>query len=60
MKKLTSLILSLAMILKVLILNNKKKSCDFKITGFLVGVTGLEPTASCSQSRRATNCATPR
>ena len=26
----------------------------------LVGVTGLEPTASCSQSRRATNCATPR
>ncbi len=28
--------------------------------GFLVGVTGLEPAASCSQSRRATNCATPR
>ena len=27
---------------------------------FLVGVTGLEPAASCSQSRRATSCATPR
>ena len=27
---------------------------------FLVGVEGLEPPASCSQSRRATNCATPR
>ena len=26
----------------------------------LVGVTGLEPAASCSQSTRATNCATPR
>ena len=26
----------------------------------LVGVRGLEPRASCSQSRRATNCATPR
>jgi hypothetical protein len=26
----------------------------------MVGVTGLEPVASCSQSRRATNCATPR
>ena len=25
----------------------------------LVGVRGLEPRASCSQSRRATNCATP-
>ena len=28
--------------------------------GFLVEVTGLEPAASCSQSRRATTCATPR
>ena len=27
---------------------------------FMVEVTGLEPAASCSQSRRATNCATPR
>ena len=26
----------------------------------MVGVRGLEPRASCSQSRRATNCATPR
>ena len=25
----------------------------------VVGVTGFEPAASCSQSRRATNCATP-
>ena len=27
---------------------------------FMVGVTGFEPAASCSQSRRATSCATPR
>ena len=27
---------------------------------YLVEVTGLEPAASCSQSKRATNCATPR
>ena len=27
---------------------------------FLVGVKGFEPPTSCSQSRRATNCATPR
>ncbi len=26
----------------------------------LVGAAGFEPTTSCSQSRRATNCATPR
>ena len=26
----------------------------------MIGVTGFEPAASCSQSRRATNCATPR
>ncbi len=26
----------------------------------VVGVTGFEPAASCSQSKRATNCATPR
>ena len=31
---------------------------DFK--RLLVGVTGFEPAASCSQSKRATNCATPR
>ena len=29
-------------------------------TAGVVGVRGLEPRASCSQSRRATNCATPR
>ena len=27
---------------------------------FLVGVKGFEPPTSCSQSKRATNCATPR
>ena len=27
---------------------------------YLVGVTGFEPAASCSQSKRATNCATSR
>jgi hypothetical protein len=26
----------------------------------MVGATGLEPATSCSQSTRATNCATPR
>ena len=30
------------------------------IGAILVGVKGLEPPTSCSQSRRATNCATPR
>ena len=30
------------------------------IRRFLVGVKGLEPPASWSQTRRATNCATPR
>ena len=29
-------------------------------TAILVGVTGVEPAASCSQSKRATICATPR
>ena len=28
--------------------------------GFLVGMTGFEPATSCSQSKRATNCATSR
>lgn len=32
----------------------------FVFRQFVVGVRGLEPRASCSQSRRATNCATPR
>jgi hypothetical protein len=27
---------------------------------FVVGVTGFEPTASWSRTKRATNCATPR
>ena len=29
-------------------------------TAFLVGVTGIEPATSCSQSTRAPSCATPR
>ena len=39
-----------------------KKNLPFRVetTGFvMVRVTGFEPAASCSQSRRATNCATP-
>ena len=48
-------------LLKVQVLFNNKKTVDAKApTAFLVGVTGLEPAASCSQSRRATSCATPR
>ena len=31
-----------------------------KIILFLVGVTGLEPATAWSQTRNATNCATPR
>ena len=39
----------------------KQKSPDTTkvVTGLLVRVTGFEPAASCSQSMRATNCATP-
>ena len=37
---------------------NTTKIYDF--SGVLVGVGRLELPASCSQSRRATNCATPR
>ena len=38
----------------------KKTSCTpFHTRGHLVRVTGVEPAASCSQSRRATICATP-
>ena len=36
---------------------NKRPSKDGLL--FMVEVTGLEPAASCSQSKRATNCATP-
>ena len=41
---------------QVLVLTHKRKnSHDLKvITVFLVGMTGLEPAASCSQSRRST------
>ncbi len=37
----------------------KNPGCPSGHPGFLVRVTGFEPAASCSQSRRATNCATP-
>ena len=41
---------------------NLAKRTDFFVHQalILVEVTGLEPAASCSQSTRATNCATPR
>ena len=40
---------------------SKKRETTKKVASlFLVEVTGLEPAASCSQSKRATNCATPR
>ena len=41
-------------------LGNKKTRWQNHRAFLLVEVTGLEPAASCSQSRRATNCATPR
>ena len=37
-----------------------KEWIAFRLSTLLVEVTGLEPAASCSQSTRATNCATPR
>ena len=45
--------------LKIAFVRTNKKGCS-KHPFCLVGVKGLEPPASCSQSRRATNCATPR
>ena len=41
-------------------METKRNKGRLKKPSFLVGVTGFEPAASCSQSRRATNCATPR
>ena len=38
----------------------KNSSEILDLRGILVEVTGFEPATSCSQSRRATNCATPR
>ncbi len=40
--------------------NDRKRRINSAFGQNLVGVKGLEPPASCSQSRRATNCATPR
>ena len=37
-----------------------KKDPQPKLEVLLVGVTGFEPTASWSRTKRATNCATPR
>ena len=37
-----------------------KKQAPARSACFLVGMTGFEPATSCSQSRRATNCATSR
>ena len=36
----------------------QKTSSNRKVVS--VGAAGFEPTTSCTQSRRATNCATPR
>ena len=38
----------------------KNRRERYKVRDDVVGVTGFEPAASCSQSKRATNCATPR
>ena len=42
---------------------SRRLTAETELSGLcsdVVGVRGLEPRASCSQSRRATNCATPR
>ena len=39
---------------------DRKRRITLLSVKILVEVTGLEPAASCSQSKRATNCATPR
>ena len=46
-------------ILKNKIKNAEKPPFQAVFLRKVVGVRGLEPRASCSQSRRATNCATP-
>ena len=38
----------------------KKAPREISLGVFLVEMTGLEPAASCSQSTRATSCATSR
>ena len=38
----------------------KEKTTARAVFSFLVGMTGFEPATSCSQSTRATNCATSR
>ena len=41
--------------------SNKKENTTARVVfSFLVGMTGFEPATSCSQSTRATNCATSR
>ena len=39
---------------------NVKREDIFTLHVFLVGVSGLEPLTPASQTRCATNCATPR
>ena len=43
-----------------ILFNYNKEGISARDSFFLVGVTGFEPATSCSQSRRAANCATPR
>ena len=40
--------------------SKKPLTPGYGMNGFLVGVTGLEPTAFWTRTRRATSCATPR
>ena len=44
---------------KICTINTEKPPKTAVFPRKLVRVTGFEPAASCSQSRRATNCATP-
>lgn len=46
--------------LQVFQLEKVRNRSHTRFRTFLVEVTGLEPAASWSQTRRATNCATPR
>ena len=49
--------------LQAILIKRKERKLQYQwyhnFRSFLVRVEGLEPPASCSQSRRATNCATP-
>ena len=52
-----------SLVLRAFLIKRKERKLQYQwyhnFRSFLVRVEGLEPPASCSQSRRATNCATP-